>query len=354
MPWQTPSFWSQKYHPAALALWPIGKVYQAVTEYKIDHAKLPRAQIPVLCIGNATAGGVGKTPIVQDIAARLLAMGFPAHILLRGYGGLGLEATRVDATIHDAFDVGDEALLHAGVAPTWVGANRYASAEVAANAGAKIAIMDDGLQNTSILPSARWLVVNANGIGNGYGIPAGPMRESWQHAIKRADALIIVEIGTPSPQRGEDVPKGQVRGQNKVPPHPVFDHLLPVGEKELKVLRVSVKTDEATIAPIKDKQIYAFAGIGQPERLRMSLMAAGLDVVGARAFPDHHPYSAKEIEALHRRAKLLGAALVTTQKDYVRLPEALRAGITPVDVKVIWQDEALLNQLLQQVAHAVV
>jgi tetraacyldisaccharide 4'-kinase len=323
MPFKTPSFWDKKFHPLALALWPIGKIYQAITQYKIDHARPPRANIPVLCIGNATAGGVGKTPIVDDITERLIARGLAAHIILRGYGGKFTETTRVDSTVHDAHDVGDEALLHAAIAHTWVGADRFQSANAAAKAGAQIAIMDDGLQNMSIAPSARWLVVDAaRGIGNGYGIPAGPLRENFNHALRHVDAVILV---------GEGV-------------------FIPKTDKH--ILRVNINTDEASIQDLKDKPIYAFAGIGQPERLRMGLTAVGLDVVGARGFPDHHNYTPAEIDALHRRAKLLGASLVTTKKDFVRLPENLREGITPVDVKVTWENEILLNQLLQQAAHA--
>jgi tetraacyldisaccharide 4'-kinase len=323
MPFKTPSFWSQKFHPAALALWPIGKIYQAITQNKIANAKPPSASIPVLCIGNATAGGVGKTPIVDDITERFIAMGITPHIILRGYGGRFKDTTRVDPTVHDAHDVGDEALLHAGVAPTWIGADRLQSANAAAKNGAQVAVMDDGLQNTSIAPSARWLVVDAaRGIGNGYGIPAGPLREDFAQALARVDALIVVGKDAFAPQTTRPI------------------------------LRVTIGTDENSIKDLLDKPIYAFAGIGQPARLRASLITVGLDVVGMRGFSDHHTYSAAEIDALHRRAKLLGAALVTTQKDFVRLPENLRTGITPVDVKVTWENEALLQQLLQQVAHA--
>jgi len=319
----TPNFWSQKYHPAALILWPIGKIYQAVAQFKIRNIDAPRARVPVLCIGNATAGGTGKTPIVQDITARLQTMGYTPHILLRGYGGRAKTATRVDPTVHDALDVGDEALLHATLAPTWVGASRHDSAQSAIAAGANIIVMDDGLQSTSITPTARWLVVDAvRGIGNGYGIPAGPLREEFDHALRRADAVILVGQGSFVPRTDKPI------------------------------LRVNIGTDKNSSELLKDKLIYAFAGIGQPEKFRAALQTIGLDMVGMRSFPDHHTYNAAEIDALHRRAKLLGAQLVTTQKDFVRLPENLRAGIVPVDVKVTWENEDQLNVLLQQVMHA--
>jgi len=323
MKFSTPDFWSQKYHLAALVLWPIGKTYQAVTQFKIRSADAPRATLPVLCIGNATAGGTGKTPIVQDLVMRLQAMGRTPHVLLRGYGGHTKTATRVDPAVHDALDVGDEALLHAALTPTWVGANRYCSAQAAIPAGADILVMDDGLQNVTIAPTARWLVVDAaRGIGNGYGIPAGPLRENFSHALQRVDVVILVGQGSFMPRTDKPV------------------------------MRVDIGTDKNSSELLKDKPIYAFAGMGQPEKFRAALRTIGLDLVGMRSFPDHHSYSAAEIDALHRRAKLLGAQLVTTQKDFVRLPENLRANIMPVDVKVTWENEDQLNALLQQVIHA--
>jgi len=317
-----PRFWQSQFHPLALALWPIGKIYQIVTQIRIQNAKnVPDARVPVICIGNATAGGTGKTPLVQDIVARLQTMGRVPHILLRGYGGLMETATRVDSGVHDALDVGDEALLHAAIAPTWVGRDRYASACAAIAAGADILVMDDGLQNTSIRPSARWLVVDsAQGFANGYGIPAGPLRENPTHALARVDAVILVGNGNFAPRTDKPI------------------------------LRVSIGTDENSLTALQGKLIYAFAGIGQPERLRAGLIAAGLDVVGARSFPDHHTYSAGEIAALRRRAKLLGAELVTTQKDFVRLSPHLRAEIIPVDVKVGWNDPGRLQEILEKSA----
>ena len=319
----TPDFWQKKIHPLALALWPVGEVYKAVTQFRIQASQPRHARIPVLCIGNATVGGTGKTPIVQDITARLRTMGQSVHIILRGYGGMTQDTTRVNLTDHDAQDVGDEALLHAAIAPTWIGIDRYASAEAAARSGAQIVVMDDGLQNISIAPSVRWLVVDAaQGVGNGYGLPAGPLREAFTHALRRVDAVILAGQGD----------------------------FKPCTDKPM--LRLTIGPDAESLAVLKDKLVYCFAGIGQPEKLRAGLLVAKLDVVGARAFPDHHVYTAAEIDALHRRAQLLGATLVTTQKDFVRLPENLRADIIPVDVKVVWENETLLNKLLQQVIHA--
>lgn len=320
---KTPSFWQQRFHPLALLLWPLGEIYKTITHARLKSAKqAPRLPVPVLCIGNISAGGSGKTPVVQYIAQYLIEIGRNPHILLRGYGGHAKSATRVDLQLHDAHDVGDEALLHAAVAPTWVGSDRRDSGSAAVAAGADIILMDDGMQNISIQPTASWLVMDARrGIGNGYGIPAGPLREDLQHALPRVDAIVLVGAG-------------EFSVETKKP-----------------ILRVNISMDEAYRAALRDKSIYAFAGIGHPEKIVASLKAAGLDVVGVRGFPDHHIYNEKEIQALRQRAKLLGAQLVTTKKDFVRLPEDLREGIVPVDVQLTWQEPELFRKLLQDVLH---
>lgn len=320
----TPAFWQQRFHPLALLLWPLGEIYKFITHSRLNNLHdIPRATVPVICVGNVTAGGTGKTPIVQYMVQELQKQGRVPHILLRGYGGKAEFTTRVDLAAHDAHDVGDEALLHAAIAPTWVGRDRFQSAQAAIAAGADVIVMDDGLQNITIRPAMRWLVVDAaRGVGNGYGIPAGPLREDFRHAMARVDVLVLTG-------------SGEFAMETKKP-----------------VLHVKIETDEASRALLKDKQIYAFAGIGHPEKLAASLRGAGLDVAGVRGFPDHHVYKAAEIDALHQRAKLLGAQLVTTKKDYVRLPEALREGIVPVDVAIICDQPELFRKLILDAIHA--
>ncbi|HRJ13145.1 MAG TPA: tetraacyldisaccharide 4'-kinase, partial [Alphaproteobacteria bacterium] len=233
----TPAFWQQQFHPLALLLWPVGEIYKAVTHARLRHHG-PHAGVPAICIGNVNVGGTGKTPIVQYAVQELQKLGRTPHIIMLGYGGQAQETTRVDLALHDAHDVGDEALLHAGIAPTWVGKDRHQSAQAAIAAGADIIVMDDGMQSPSIQPSTRWLVLDAaRGIGNGYGIPAGPLREDLSHGLRRVDAIILVGEGDFMPQTDKPV------------------------------LRVKIETDEVSRQNLKDKLIYAFAGIGQPEKL---------------------------------------------------------------------------------------
>lgn len=321
MQFSAPAFWQERFHPLALLLWPIGKAYQWITEMRLrrNAAKVP---VPVICIGNITVGGTGKTPIVQYLVQQLQQMGMTPHIILRGYGGHAREITRVDLSTHDAHDVGDEALMHAGVAPTWVGGDRHQSALAAIAAGADVIVMDDGMQNPSLSPTVKWMVLDAaRGIGNGYGIPAGPLRESLGHALKRIDAVILVGEGNYAPQT------------------------------EKPILRVKIETDSKVREMLAGKIIYAFAGIGYPQKLAVSLRGAGLELAGVRGFPDHHVYREEEIAALHKRAKLLGAQLVTTQKDFVRLPEAWREDIIPVDVTLHWENPGQFQQIIRDASH---
>lgn len=321
MQFHAPAFWQERFHPLSLLFGPFGRAYQFITEIRL-RKNAPKVSVPVICVGNITVGGTGKTPIVQYLVQQLQQQGKTPHIILRGYGGHARETTRVDLSTHDAQDVGDEALMHAGVAPTWVGGNRYQSAQAAIAAGADVIVMDDGMQNPSLQPSVRWMVLDAaRGIGNGYGIPAGPLRESLPHALQRIDAVILVGEGDFSV--ATDKP----------------------------VLRVKIETDPRARELLADKIIYAFAGIGYPQKLAVSLKAAGLELAGVRGFPDHHMYSEKEITALRKRAKLLGAQLVTTQKDYVRLPEAWREDIIPVDVALNWGNPGMFQQIIKDALH---
>ena len=317
---KAPTFWQQKYHPLALLLWPLGWLYKIITAYRLHCRRTEKLSIPIICVGNITVGGVGKTPIVQDFVSRLQAMGKKPHIILRGYGSANHMNRQVDVAAHDVHDVGDEALLHAVIAPTWVGRNRMQSARMAMAAGADVIVMDDGLQNTTITPSYVLLVVDAaRGLGNGYGLPAGPLREDFVSAISRIDAIVMMGGGDAG-----------------LPPH------------NKTILRASVETNGSALRDLEGRPAFVFAGIGAPERFRTSLQALGLDIVGMRSFADHHLYQEKEILALKKRAALLGAVLVTTQKDLVRIPDNLRSDIIAVDAHLQWQDSAAVDFLLRE------
>ena len=189
--WQTsPSFWNNPTSIIATVLRPFGTIVTAISRYRHRHTIPHQASVPVICVGNVTIGGAGKTPIVIALAKLLQKQGFTPHILSRGFGGKLKEPLRV-LEQHSAVLVGDEPLLLAKVAPTWVYSDRIKTATLATQAGADILLMDDGFQNPFLYKDINLLVIDASqGFGNGYVMPAGPLREPVKDAMARADALL--------------------------------------------------------------------------------------------------------------------------------------------------------------------
>jgi tetraacyldisaccharide 4'-kinase len=277
-----------------------------------------RAPVPVLCCGNAGVGGAGKTTVALDLIARLQRQGARPHALLRGYGGRVRGPLLVRPGQHDARQVGDEALLLAERAPTWVSADRAAGARAAAEEGADAIVMDDGLQNPGLIKDCSLLVIDGGyGFGNGRLVPAGPLREPVAAAAARCQAAVLI---------GRDA-------------HGALAMLPP-----LPVLRAVLVPEVAGLD--FDRDYLAFAGIGRPEKFFAGLRAAGVTLAGTRAFADHHPYSSAELAALERDAHRAGALLLTTPKDMARLSPSQRDGIAAAGVALAWEDEAALTALL--------
>lgn len=274
---------------------------------------------PVICVGNLVAGGAGKTPVALALAKRLLAHGRTVHFLSRGYGGRERGPLRVDPKRHAAADVGDEPLLLARAAPAWIARDRAAGAAAAVQAGAQVVVMDDGFQNHDLAKDLSLLVVDGvYGFGNGRVMPAGPLREPLAGGLERADAVVLME-----------------------PDECGVERLLP---PSLPLLRAAL--EPAGTAIHAGRRVLAFAGIARPEKFFATLEAMGFRIAGQRAFPDHHPYSESEIAALIAEARRADAVLMTTEKDAVRLPDALRAEAETLPVTIRWRDEAALDGLL--------
>jgi tetraacyldisaccharide 4'-kinase len=319
---KAPAFWQSPDALPGRLLAPFGWLYAEATAWRLAHGKPWRAPVPVICVGNLTAGGAGKTPIVRDLALRLAALGERPAILSRGYGGREHGPLKVDPGRHDASQVGDEPLLLARGAPCWIARDRAEGARAMVADGAGIILMDDGLQNPDLIQDLRLIVVDGEtGFGNGRAIPAGPLREQIDAGIKRADAMIVV---------GEDR-RDLVRRYSG----------------RIRILRSSTHIQPSALAG--RTRLVAFAGIGRPEKFRSSLIAAGADLAAFRAFADHHPYSGAELDSLADQAKALGAELVTTEKDWVRLSAGWRTHIRAIPLSVAWDDEDAPTSLLGHV-----
>lgn len=280
-----------------------------------------RSRLPVVCVGNLVAGGAGKTPAARSIAARLLEMGRRPAFLSRGHGGSTSGPHRVNQATDDAVRVGDEPLLLAEVAPTWISRNRAAGARaIEADGGADVIVMDDGFQNPWLAKDLSLVVVDGGfGFGNGRVMPAGPLRETVDEGLARADAVVVVG-------RDESGAREAVGGRRPV----LAARIVPSVEAEA----------------LAGRRVLAFAGIGRPEKFFATLEEIGAVVVAGRGFPDHHRFRGEEIMDLVEAANAAGADLVTTAKDHVRLPEEARPMARRVDVALDWVEPERIDTLL--------
>lgn len=317
-----PEFWKAEVHgrdrvPMLRALLtPVSWAYAWTVARRFRTSVSRNAPVPVICVGNLTVGGAGKTPIVRALRERL---GPHAHTLSRGYGGRAPGPLRVSLDM-EAREVGDEPLLHAQDGPAWVSRDRYAGALAAAQAGAHAIIMDDGFQNPSLVKDLSIVAVDAGyGVGNGAVFPAGPLRETLAAGLARADAIVLLGDVTSQPDWLSGFPK------------PVLSaRLVP------------------TRAPPEGK-LVAFAGLARPEKFFDTLAGLGADLAETIPFGDHHRYSEDDLSVLAQLAAERGARLITTEKDAVRLSPAWRARVAVLPVTVRFADEAGLETLLAPV-----
>jgi tetraacyldisaccharide 4'-kinase len=278
-----------------------------------------RSRVKVICVGNLTAGGSGKTPVALALGEILIARGRKVFFLTRGYGGSAAGPLLV--TDQSAEAVGDEALLLARIAPTIVARDRAAGARLAEQQGADVIVMDDGHQNFTLAKDLSLVVVDGeSGFGNGLMIPAGPLRETVTQGLARADAVVVM---------------GGRAGAGGTPDLEGFKGPL---------LRAHLQADGAALS---GRPVYAFAGIGRPQKFLQTLQQSGAAVTGWQFFADHHPFAASEIAGLRRQAG--DAELVTTQKDFARLEPSLRHGITVLKVCAAFDAPDLLDRLLATV-----
>jgi tetraacyldisaccharide 4'-kinase len=317
-----PDFWRRGGEPwPARLLLPVAGIYAAAVLLRRYWHRPYRPPVPVIVAGGLTLGGAGKTPLALAIAERLVAR--HPHFLSRGYGGQAVGPLRVDPARHDSRDVGDEPLLLAGLRPTWVARDRAAGARAAVAGGAGALILDDGFQNPFLAKDLALLAIDgASGIGNGRVFPAGPLREPARLALGRAQA--VVRIGEDQAGIAE----------------------LVAGCCPILAARLVPAPETAALA---GQRVFAFTGIGRPEKFFASLRSVGADLVATRAFPDHHPYADAEVEALLAEARRMKAQAVTTAKDQVRLAGKARTQVTVFEVRLDFAEPAALDALLARI-----
>jgi tetraacyldisaccharide 4'-kinase len=305
---------------------PASLIWAAATARRIARGQPVDPGALVICVGNVTMGGAGKTPVVRALVDRLGRSGVTAHILTRGHGGRITGPLRVDQTTSTSEQVGDEALMMSSDAPVWVARDRLAGARMAARAGAQVIVMDDGHQNPTVRKALSLIVVDGETrhdewpFGDGAVFPAGPMREPLAAGLARADAVVLLlpaDLSAPEPDlidllRGRPILLARLVPSSPPPPGPQI----------------------------------GFAGIGKPWKMERALKAAGCDLVDFTSLPDHVGPGSRMLATLAARAAALGAGLVTSEKDWVRLTPPWRARVTPWPVRVRFEDEAALDRLL--------
>ena len=366
---RAPSFWDERSWLSDAAL-PLSCAYAALT--RLREAALPApeaAAAPVVCVGSVLVGGVGKTPVTLAIAERLATVRPTApcvHILSRGYGGAARGPLRVQLDSHDASTVGDEPLLLAEAAPTWVGARRADTAAMACAQGAQLLLMDDGLQHFSLRRDLSLLCVDSSYLlGNGRVLPAGPLREPLARALARADAVVVVDPAAtsllPTGVQSHAGPSHRSGDDDVVPP---VEQANPTSQSakrlqlrlelampaSMPLLQAALVPDPVAASVLAGRPVLAFSGTARPHRFFDTLRALGCTfALPPIAMPDHAPLDAASLGALRRHASERGALLATTSKDAARLPAEERHGVSVLPVRLRWLAGAssTLDQLLQ-------
>jgi tetraacyldisaccharide 4'-kinase len=307
---------------------PLAPIYASQVAARIRKTTPENVAAAVMCVGNLTMGGTGKTPVTMALMEMLRTRDVNAQGLTRGYGGSVKGPVCVDLFRHTAKDVGDEPLILAQAGPVWVSRDRIAGADAAILHEAAAIVMDDGHQNPQLQKDLSIVVIDAEaGWGNRRVFPAGPLREPVTTGLSRADAVILM-----LPEAGYQ-PDYAALGLDEV---------------ELPVLTAWLEPQDG---PPKEK-LFAFAGIGRPEKFFRAIAAHGATLTGTKAYPDHHDYSRADLRQLRQLAEQHEARLITTEKDFVRIPAAERDGITAWPVRACFSEPARVQALLDQALDA--
>lgn len=312
-----PRFW---HRPSLLGslLSPLGILYGRISGLMQSQTVPFRPNIPVFCVGNVTLGGAGKTPVTLALTSIFQQLGETPHLLSRGYGAPLTGPLRVEPERDTPASVGDEPLLLARVAPTWVNPSRAASARLAMHDGASLLLMDDGLQHGGIARDTNMLVIDTDyGLGNGHIFPAGPLRETLSDALAKSHAIVALGAAPLA---------------------------LPVAHT-LPVFRARI-APTALWETLRGAQVFAFAGLANNDKFFRMCSAHGMHIADSASFPDHHRYSDADVKLLLHRASLLGATPVTTEKDAVKLTPEQRARITVLPIELHWENRMDVLQYL--------
>ena len=317
---KAPKFWYIKKDTfLSRSLYPFSLIFRFGTKIRNFAYHPNKSILPTICIGNIVVGGAGKTPVALKIGKILIKAGYFPHFITRGYAGILKSSTLVE-TWHSPKSVGDESLMLSEVAPTWIGINRNKSIKLALAKGGNCIIMDDGFQNPTIHKDLSIIVINSSQeFGNKRVMPAGPLRESIKRGLSRTHLIII--IGDLTQSLKKIIP-------NNIP-----------------LIQASFNINNKNKI-FKGQKITAFAGIAYPEKFFTSLKEQGAKIVKKITYPDHHIYDENDLLSLAETANKTQSILVSTQKDYVRIPKTYRSLVNTLNGEIVFENEDLLKEIL--------
>ena len=320
---KAPKFWYQKKDTyLSNFLYPLSLFFGFGTKIRNILSTTNKGPLPIICVGNIVVGGAGKTPVALKIGKLLIKAGYKPGFISKGYAGLIKNSTLVKSW-HSARSIGDESILLSEVANTWVGVDRINSARLAKEKNSNCLIMDDGFQNPTIYKDFSIIVINASQeFGNKRVIPSGPLRESIKRGLSRTNLVVV--IGNITENLKEVIP----------------DHI-PILSAKFKI------NNEKKI--FKGQKITAFAGIAYPEKFFNSLLEQGAKIVKKITYPDHHIYDENDLLSLAEIANKTQSILVSTEKDFVRIPKAYRSLINTLQGEIIFENEDLIKEIITNV-----
>jgi len=320
---KAPKFWYYKGNTFySNALYPFSLFFRLGTKLRILLSNKKLSPIPTICIGNIVVGGAGKTPVAMKICKMLIRAGYKPHFISKGYTGIIKKSTLVERW-HSPTSVGDESLLLSEISSTWIGLNRTESINLAKKNGADCAILDDGFQNPSIRKDFSIIIIDGEQeFGNKRVMPAGPLRESIQRGFSRTDLVIV--IGEINDSLTKSIP-----------------HKIPIFKAKFKI-----KKDNEIF---KGKKIIAFAGIAYPNKFYKTLESQGAEIIEKISYSDHYIYNENDLLSLAEKANKTKSILVTTKKDFVRIPKSYRPLINTLDGEIVFEKEEKLTKHLASV-----
>ena len=327
---RAPKFWSKNQSVLSKCLGPLAKLINYISNIQNNSVSTEKASVPVIGIDSVIMSGAGKTPAIDLVCDILKQSNYNPHILTSSHSGYLKNVVQVDPTLHSYLQVGDESLLSAKVVPTWVGNNRIKASKAAISAGANGIIIDDWLKNNYLEKDYKILVIDSEQVfGNGCLFPAGPLMHKIDTSVKSSDSILII---------GD------------------YNEIL---ENNIREINSNIPIFRAKMAAINEvevenNKVIAFCGLGYPNKFKKTLEECEYNIIDFLIFSDHHPYTITEIQKLINIAKSNNATLITTTKDYVKIPDIFKQEIKTIQIKLKLENDEFKEHLIKNIKSIII